>query len=195
MPSDGQQRLPTVCVVCVSALGVLRLQLELRGLQGSHMGQQQLVVKTHTLQQILAILPYSCEALLAGTFPTVDHTGRAFGPKDGWRFAMAGKPIAGGWRGAFSSMRGDMPMHDAIHEWRTHRHNYLCNRCGACKHIQHLCYTNGSANAAWRETMVTHEQWLTPQRARLAIVQTPGWRLERSFWDFMHGLHLGIVQV
>ena len=68
-----------------------------------------------TLQTVYDVLRWSFECLACGKFPRADHAGKLFSkvymPQ---RFKMAGKPLAGGRRGAWAEMRGDWKYQGSV---------------------------------------------------------------------------------
>ena len=111
-----------------------------------------LLVKGRTVEALMAVVPYTMYWLQIGVFPDVNHLGEPFTEQDGWRFKMRGKPLAGGWRGAYSHTRGDMPFMASITLDYSFRHEWCCNRCMACKNeVESLTFTDGGPHAGVSE--------------------------------------------
>ena len=148
-----------------------------------------------TLEEVLKVLVWSLRVGLDGYFPVRDHAGNPF-PLNSWRWKMAGKPLAGGFRLAFSEQRGDLEFLAMVYGWNCYRHNNICHRCWASSVDDNFAATDFTQTAGWRAATVQHKHYMdnVPPAARSALTLVPGWHLSRVLGDSMHGINLGVAQ-
>eukprot|EP00959_Pyramimonas_sp_CCMP1952_P109428 2288702-Pyramimonas_sp.AAC.1 len=98
------------------------------------------IVPDKTLDQIYEVLVWSLEWLAIGEYPPVDHRGRQFNAEyEPGRAALAGKPLAGGYRGVWSEMRGDWKyLQESLKLARHYNTNECCHLCKAHKRTGRL---------------------------------------------------------
>ena len=136
---------------------------------------------------------WNIEVMLSGVHPTHDHLKN---PMTGWRARLAGEPLAGGFRGAFTSWLGD-----GKEEARTHRlprkwnMNFLCKKCLGCRHMTYGNAYNFLPEAEWKNMIVTHRSYLLGcQRnpgMRSPWTSTKSWEYRRNRDDLLHQCWLG----
>ena len=129
-----------------------------------------------TNDEIVAIANWCGEVLVSGTFPALDHTGAPWAPGS-WRSSVAGTRFAGPFVFAFAGVKGDMKNRRETHKFARHYGcNFMCDFCGACKHIDQLRWTDFSASAMWRRTLTEHETYIrsTPKSSLSPWAKHPG---------------------
>ena len=147
-----------------------------------------------TLNMLFQVMNWSFTYMLLGYFPPLDPAGQQWTCK--WRRKMGGSCLAGGYVVALFGHRGDCDWFAAVFRYNHYRMNDMCHKCGASKSDAETDCADLSPEAGWRDTVVTHEQYMatTPAEERSPLTETPGWRLENNFNDAMHGMHLGTAQ-
>ena len=147
------------------------------------------------------VLVWSLNALASGLFPTHDHEGRKF--DEGYyplRAKVAGTPLAGGFRGVFSELRGDWKYQvESLCLTRSYLSLECCHLCKAHKNIERLWYTRNERNSVLRKTLITHAGFRDEQRGRPVDRQSPfldliGFHIWFCLVDAMHCLDLGVYQ-
>lgn len=146
-----------------------------------------------TLDEVFSVLAWSFAAMLDGFYPPVDHKGNPW--CDGTRANLAGKPLAGGFRGVWAESRGDWDWQVKCYRLRGWSSTSCCHLCDATPNEGPLVYTDFSNEAPWRATLVTHDQWMAEARdhkqGRCPLCEIPGWHLSSIKIDTMHTLNLG----
>ena len=157
------------------------------------------IVAKKTLAVLYTVLVWSLNCMAIGEFPYCDHNGRPFSAEycpD--RFAKAGQPLAGGWLGIWSELRGDWKWQaEALNlkqHWGT---NFCCHLCRAHKRIRRLLYTHFGRNSLLRRTHISYHRFrdqyeIDPQRSPLLAII--GFDIWRCWPDAMHLLDLGLYQ-
>ncbi len=150
------------------------------------------------------VLVWSFKALARGVYPECDHDGAPFGqdhhPKRA-RLAgqpltlLGGQPVGGRWH----EMRGDWKfLRESLHL----RQHYGCK--GRVCHLCHASRTPGPqymgdfSRAASHRSIVTQAEFAKEQRATghpTPLLEIPGFNFRRVFFDVMHTLDLGVLQV
>ena len=154
------------------------------------------------------VLTWSFRALAHGYYPTHDHAGVPFSTNHHpERFALAGKPLAllrGQPVGArWHELRGDWKfLREACH----FTEHYNCKRRGMC----HLCkamfspahedFFGDFSRAAPFRDLTTHGDFVETQRTRpkppaTPLLELPGFNFRRVFFDIMHTVDLGTLQL
>ena len=151
-----------------------------------------------TTDGIHNVLVWSLQALAAGTHPHVDEHGRAFGPgHHPARAALAGQPLAsarGFACGIFAEARGDWEyLWKSLRLVRYYRTDACCHLCSAHKKEPALLYTDCRLASAVRTTHVSNAAWVAS--ATSVFVRIPGFHVWRCFFDIMHTVDLGILQL
>jgi hypothetical protein len=139
------------------------------------------------------------QALAAGVFPFEDEDGRPWvAERDPTRAAAAGRPLAGGRRGAWVEMRGDWEfLWQALRLPNYYRTSNCCHLCAADKIDPEFLYTDFRRASRTRGTLRSHAAWLATVEAVGAaseLVHIPGFCIWRCAFDIMHTLDLGILQ-
>lgn len=106
--------------------------------------------------------------------------------------AKAGKPLAGGWRGRFFALTGDL---DYFH-YILGCPNWSLSG-GPCIHCQcqlngHNTWTDYRSTAGWRATHWHPHHWRAwPNRSKCALLTLPGCSCYTIHYDWMHVKYLG----
>ena len=141
-----------------------------------------------TFDAIFDHVSWSCLALVAGKWPSVDHLGR---PLTGWRAEKAGTPLR--FRAAVIAKCGDWSWHKQILGMRAWNEGLMCWLCQ-----QRLDDYDFSLTAPWRRTqrcMRGFNASLLIDGAHASnIFALPGFLLEYIKPDWMHCVCLGILQ-
>ena len=148
-----------------------------------------------TTDGIHNVLVWSLQALAAGVYPSTDENGRAFGPQHHpHRAALAGQSLASARCGVFAELRGDWEyLWKALSLRQYYGADSCCHLCGAHKKDLTLRYTDFRRASALRATRVSNAKWMASATSVLARI--PGFHLWRCFFDIMHTMDLGILQL
>ena len=151
-----------------------------------------------TTDGIHNVLVWSLQALAAGTHPHVDEHGRAFGPgHHPERAKLAGQPLAsarGFACGIFAEARGDWEyLWKSLRLVHYYRKDACCHLCSAHKKTPGLLYTDCRRASAVRGTHVSNAAWVAS--ATSVLVRIPGFHVWRCYFDIMHTMDLGILQL
>ncbi len=152
-------------------------------------------------EELYKVLVWSFQCLAAGKYPAEDHTGQPFNAQ--LRRELAGRALytlqghAVG--GRFAEMRGDWKfLKESLRLEQHYGRNNVCHRCAAQKRPGVLHYANFGQDAVLRSTRRSHERWAAHQRSRpwcSPLLELPGFNFELVFFDIMHTLDLGVLQV
>ncbi|CAE7375107.1 nipblb [Symbiodinium sp. CCMP2592] len=155
-------------------------------------------VKDHVHTEIAKLMSWSFKILQEGRFPDRGYYGEELLEKSS-RGKSRGLPLAGGWKACFYGFRGDQKARRECHFFTRHYNcNLLCDQCVAIKPSKNMVrgmnYKNFSANAPFLLTTISHETYLNTTSASDLSPWTamPGWRLENTFFDWMHVVLLGV---
>ena len=106
----------------------------------------------------------------------------------------------GPFSGAFAGTKGDMKSRREIHKFCRHYGcNFMCDICGAAKHIRKLAYTNFKKSACWRRTQLSHASYMSQTTTKSGNKRTPwarhkGFHKSRMLLDWMHVGHMGVCR-
>ena len=141
------------------------------------------------------VLVWSLQALAAGVYPSKDEHGRAFGPEHHPdRAALAGQSLASARCGVFAEMRGDWEyLWKALRLRQFYGTDQCCHLCGAHKKDPARLYTACRRASALRTTHVSNAEWMAS--ATSVLRRIPGFHVWRCFFDIMHTMDLGILQL
>ena len=143
-----------------------------------------------------AILAWSMGCMRSGTWPMTCPSGEPW-PAGSFRAHRAGQPLAQGWRAAFAGWKGDFKARHEVHRLRRfYSSNFICERCAASKHLPETLYGSFHADAGWRQTTTSHEDYLatTPEHLRTSWLAVTGFTFTRCIDDAMHIIHLGVAR-
>ncbi len=154
-----------------------------------------------SLDMLLEVLVWSLGALAQGTYPSHDHTGKAFGPNHHpHRHKMAGLPLTAQRRvGLWCEMRGDWKfLKEALHLDRHYGTAACCHLCSASKVDGDLSFQDFSPDGPCRQTLRTTAEFgasaqILPDPTPL--LKLPAFSIHRVFFDIMHTLDLGVLQL
>ncbi len=152
-------------------------------------------------EELYKVLVWSFQRLAAGKYPAEDHTGQPFNAQ--LRRELAGHALytlqghtVGG---RFAEMRSDWKfLKESLRLEQHYGRNNVRHRCAAQKRPGVLHYANFGQDAALRSTRRSHERWAAHQRSRpwcSPLLALPGFNFELVFFDIMHTLDLGVLQV
>ena len=146
-----------------------------------------------TMEAIAKIVGWSFNVLLTGLRPELDENGAQLNSAEA-------KYLANGWKAALVHVRGDWEFFNSIF-WVPHWANEarMCWLCGALgSNKSPLRYSRSDCGAPWRETRLTHEQYLRLVRAAGELLcpwfaYTVGLRIECLLVDVLHAVDLGVM--
>ncbi len=151
--------------------------------------------------QAYDVLVWSLRALAQGFHPRRAHDGSDF--TDPRRLALAGAPLVleGGARvvGIFRELRGDWKyLKEVLHLQQHYLRNNVCHKCPATKKEGPNFFADFRRCAGHRGKLRTHHAWAHEQRAQARpcpLLGVPGFRIEFAFFDILHTLDIGVLQV
>ena len=145
-----------------------------------------------TLDHCLRILSWSLNALSDGVHPQV-------GPFDEPLHRGPRGPLAGPWRAVLAQVRGDWAFYkECFHFPQWNEAERMCWMCQASSTIPELLFTNCRADAAWRDTLYTHDTYMAHLRRNglptpTLLAHCRGLRLENIMIDVLHAIDLGLA--
>jgi hypothetical protein len=151
-----------------------------------------LIIPNRTLNALhAAIIVWSCEALLQGSWPRRNHLGELLRMRHGRRrFIRRGEKMV--FRGALVRITGDYKYHVETYRIRGYSNTQCCHKCAASKTDPGLLFTATGPNAPWRSHPRTHQMYMEEvEGARPTLCNIPGWHLNMVKTDLMHNLMLG----
>lgn len=150
-----------------------------------------LLIPGKTLNVLHSAIVWSFEALLTGSWPRRDHTGKLLRKHHGRRrFIRRGEKLI--FRGALVSITGDYKYHVETYRIRSYANTECCHRCQASKTDPNLLYTATGPDAPWRQHPRTHEMYTQEMGGNMpTLCLIPGWHLNLVRTDLMHNLMLG----
>ncbi|CAE7832343.1 unnamed protein product [Symbiodinium sp. CCMP2592] len=161
---------------------------------------QQKQVKNYVHKEIARLMSWSFKVLQSGKFPSTGFYGEEF-PSTSCRAKRSGTALAGEWKACFYGFRGDQKARRECHYFSRHYNCIqLCDRCCAKtpteKHMDDMNFKNFSANAPFLLTAIDHNMYLntTPSAELSPWTAMPGWKIENTFFDWMHIVLLGIAR-
>ena len=139
------------------------------------------------------------QAISEGIFPAHDHTGKAFSadyyPK---RFRKRGLPLAAGLAGCWAELRGDWKFLAQVLDLQEHyrKPRSLCHLCGACRNRPGLEFTDFAMNSPLRDSRISSDDWNAKYAVYgLPLILLPGFCIWHVYFDIMHTMDLGILQI
>jgi len=112
--------------------------------------------------EITEFIGYNDKIMTEGVHPS---TGFKLRPLDPARAALAGKPLAGGWKASFAAWTGDGKEETRVHHLtRNYNCNWICKKCLGCRHLSEGCAYDFREGAQWTLTLVTHRYHCFPNR-------------------------------
>ena len=146
-----------------------------------------------TIDELLRVFSWSMNVVLSGQTPHVDWKNRAV--------AGGGKDLCGGYRGCCCQCRGDWEWYVKIFYFgRWDEAERMCPFCRASVTNRHLGWYNFDMDAPWRDTIWTHEAYISFLKGRglpfpilfRAGIGILGLRLENVMVDVLHTVDQGI---
>ena len=152
--------------------------------------------KNAVFREVCKYIAYSHRHAELGTCPLVGYYGEEFKPGTP-RFDMRGQPVAGTWRFAFAGWKGDLKARAETHmHARNYQATFICDQCCATqafpKAPRVTLYTDFSAAALWRETILDAEAYVQTCTSPWATIS--GFRPELLHWDLMHIVYIGFAR-
>ena len=146
-------------------------------------------ITPETLDAILTIFAWDMNALQTGFTADKDWEGRPTGEKR--------TPIAGGFRGILTHIRGDWEFFgSALGLAKWNQSENMCPFCRASNMDCPLAWTDFSDTAPWRSTLWTHESWLAHLRFSgkkpSILFDIVGLRIECVMIDILHTVDQGV---
>jgi hypothetical protein len=158
-----------------------------------HVAMRDKHVKHGVFNEVCKYLAHTHRYAKSGIYPPFHYDGRAFQPGTP-EHALAGTRLAGPWQFVFAGWKGDLKARTEAHD---HRRNYqatfLCDQCCATQAFKHaprdVLYTDFSAEALWRQTILGNETYMESCTSPWRIIE--GFRAETLYWDLMHIIYIG----
>lgn len=146
-----------------------------------------------TLNVLFRAFAWSLNEMHIGEFPRRNRFGKALGVQD-----KAGEDLADGFRGVLCQVRGDWQFYCEVMyfpQWNSAER--MCWFRQASSTDRERLWSDFNLNAAWRDTLWTHETYLDFLRAsELAIpilsALVIGFRLENIMIDVLHTIDQGV---
>ena len=143
-----------------------------------------------TLEALLKIFAWDMNALQTGFTAEYDWEGKPTGETR--------KPLAGGFRGILTHIRGDWEFYgNALGLPKWNETENMCPWCKANNVESPLSWTDFSDVAGWRPTIWTHESWLAHLRHSgkeySILFDIVGLRIECVMIDVLHTVDQGIA--
>ena len=148
-------------------------------------------MSANTLNELFRAFSWSMNVLLRGVTPSFDWLNRPM---------IGGVNIlAGGYRGAFCQVRGDWAFYCELFyfpQWNCA--DRMCWMCRASSNDPDLAWTEFSATAGWRDTMWSHESYMTFLRTSgltipVLFTHLIGFRLDCVMIDVLHTVDQGVA--
>jgi len=143
-----------------------------------------------TLDAILRIFAWSCNALLDGKTPGTDWLDRPL---------KGGVELASGWRAAICEVRGDWAFYkEVFHFGAWNSRERMCYMCRASNALRHMAWSSYGEDAGWRGSRWSHEAYLsfvvdTGLATPVLLAACAGLRLECITVDVLHCVDQGIA--
>ena len=133
---------------------------------------------------------WAMNALIDGFLPREDWAGKPM--------TDAGRQLAGGWRLAPIFCVSDWEFYSNYCGFPTGQSvPRMCWRCHASPHDGPLCFCQVDPDAGWRETFISHEEYMEELRSKnqepCALMGIKVLRLEGFLGDAMHGMDEGFT--
>ena len=154
----------------------------------------------HTYDAVFEVIAWCFKVLLAGVWPSVDHTNTKF-PAASWRAGLARAKTKLRLGGACIGNTGDWQWYKSVlgmRGWKPEGPSKnLCWLCRAGMGTDIDCYEFGAA-ASWRATMLTQSEFwddaFRENRYVSTVWKIPGFHLSLVRIDWMHCVDLGVLQ-
>jgi hypothetical protein len=173
-------------------------------LQIPHAAIRDKEIKKQAMRVMAAFVAWNFQVLQDGRGPKVGFYGE---PLDGVRAALIDQDLMGPYKACCSGCKADLKARREAHFFaQNYNTSRVCERCHATQPfknvmrspaLKRLLYTDLSADAPWRGTRISHEQYVAaisdPSEVSPWFV-IPGMRLEMVFFDLMHVGPLGIFR-
>ena len=148
----------------------------------------------NSVEVFLNVLAWSFLWLEKGLWPRTDVHGIAY-PAGSEGARLAGKPLAGGWRGTLFLVIGDLEYMSKFLKLENFNSLSPCALCKCGKRVGDPSWTDCTINGPWRTTMwASHAEWAGAHPEASILFR----RLQLSgfafYPDWMHCKHLGTDQ-
>lgn len=159
------------------------------------------LVRNAVHSRVAAVLAWSADVMLTGTWPTRGFYAEEFSPGT-VRWASQGSALtATGLRAAFVGIIADHKARIEMHDFKNKpKAMHICDGCDANgvypKADPALSYQDFRVEAGWRETILSHAEYVrhAPARAQATYLGIPGITYDVLWRDLMHNFHLGIAR-
>ena len=146
-------------------------------------------INDHTLEDLYMAIQWGCAVGFGGVWPSLDHLRRELAARIRCR---AGEPLAGGYRMAIIATDGDYKWHKETFRFDAYNNIRCCHRCRANKKNIGTLYTDFSATAGWRATLLTAADYFASVGDKVSpLALIPGWSPTMARTDIMHNLFSG----
>jgi hypothetical protein len=147
----------------------------------------------HTIQEIMAVVAWSCRCLAAGASPSNRHDGTPWSSDDQVARLPSGQPLR---RAALLQMRGDWEWLEQCFRFRSVNSESFCWMCEAYQRRSGpLDYKDFRPDAPHRATRISHEQYMSRCAIEMSqpshLFQCPGFKIDHVAVDAMHSADLG----
>ena len=149
--------------------------------------RESLVIKHKTHDSIGLLHGYICDVLQTGKFPSLDSQGKPWNGSSP-EYVRANSFFAGGWKLAFAGFKSDWEARKDVHRLAR---NYQCTQiCEHCLASRRPDFTFGDfrLDAAYRNHMFTHEEFLMVNGAQPSWCSVKGWTKDRNLEDIRRAL-------
>ena len=154
-------------------------------------------VKDNAFEIICNFLAWSFKCCQQGIAPTLDFYGLPFPKASVWQ-NCASTQLANGWHGCYTGWKGDRKERKNLHHLhRNYNSTFICEHCLAVAPYKkctcpELSYADMSQTALWRQTVMTHADFMRTAVKPSPFACIPGFHLGTLWEDLMHTVHLGI---
>eukprot|EP00959_Pyramimonas_sp_CCMP1952_P237370 4960939-Pyramimonas_sp.AAC.1 len=149
--------------------------------------------------ELISFIKWNLEVLESGYHPKRDHRNVAFPPRSlRARLAQTESVLGNGWFATFHAWTGDLKEKVICHRFEKNwQANFICELCMGAKFDDQVstAYAFGPG-AAWRQHMVTHNQYLLTHVGldRSPWAEIRSWSIHDNHFDILRLSYLGFVK-
>ena len=154
-------------------------------------------IKRRVLKAVADYFAYCFQVIDSGVMPYTGFYNEPFS-NTSKRGELAGKPIMGKWKLVYSGSKSDGKARKEMNNFkRWWKCLHVCDSCDAqnptCEHFEpDLSYTNFGIDAMWRDTIITHDEYMLRDNDVSPFSVIEGWRKEMVLRDWLHLDPLGV---
>lgn len=181
-------RSESVEILSFNMPGIPKLRIPITGVS------KKFWVKHETMDDLMAVVQWSAEHLLLGTYPTSRHDGSAWMAGDKNRKKLAGKSL--GIQACCVEVRADWAWYQSCLRFPQWNENEgCCYKCWATKkNLREV-----GADAPWRSQPLSHwdlvQRWLAKGCGICPLFSCPGVTILTCIVDWLHCMDLGVAAV